>query len=460
MNAQRRRRKAEKIEAAWQQIKDMAPPPVYDALRRFAAGFDGTRICEWMAGLWDSGRGGFYYSDSARDSDGFLPDLESTSQVLAFLQCNHATEDRNALLPNEIKRRIIDFVNGMQSEEDGYFYHPQWPQGKDKLQTDRYGRDLNSATGLLNALTVDRDGDGAEERQYPRFCTPSGLKCEKHAGTEGVCSCITRGRENSPADTQKPAKAVYEKPDFSTPESFTAWLSRINAEIKTSPGAAAHHTNALSGEILNRGYAPLLLDYLEKIQDEVYAEQCARGERPSGFWAYSASFPLAQSIHKYFPFFNHPQYGRPFRRYKEAMAACIEILLLDAEGKKGLNDLMNQWTSINFLIDNVRKYHPEDVDLLYEMTRARGVELIENAERNLDAHRLGDGRFVYWLGKSITPLYGVPVSLGLREADVNGHLLAGHYYASVFRALHYPVVPLCTGEDGENFVELISAKQG
>ena len=44
MNAQRRRRKAEKIEAAWRQIQETAPAPVYDALRRFAAGFDGTRI--------------------------------------------------------------------------------------------------------------------------------------------------------------------------------------------------------------------------------------------------------------------------------------------------------------------------------------------------------------------------------------------------------------------------------
>ncbi len=45
------------------------------------------------------------------------------------------------------------------------------------------------------------------------------------------------------------------------------------------------------------------------------------------------------------------------------------------------------------------------------------------------------------------------------EADVNGQLLVGHYYASVFKVLHYPVVPLCTEEDGENFVEMICTRQ-
>ena len=453
--------KEKKVEAAWKQIKDIAPEPVYLALRRFASGFDGTRICEWLASLWDPETGGFYYSDSARDNDGFLPDIESTSQAIAFLQCFHATNDRNKLLPNEVKRRIMDFIIGCQSEDDGYFYHPQWPHGKDKLRVDRYGRDLGSATGLLNSLTVDRDGDGVEERQFPKVCTPSGVKCKKHFGTDEVCECIKRkpvSKPTQPTPAKADASQGPDMPDFTSPETFTAWLEKINADIKNNAGTPAHFINSQSSEIINRGYVPLVLDYVDRIQDEVYAEQTANGETPSGLWSYRASYPLAQSLHKYFAFYNHKEYGRPFRYYKEAIATAIDILLLDAEGKKGLNDLMNQWTSINHIIDNVRKYHPEDVPVLYEMIRARGVEIIASAEHNLDAHRLGDGRFVYYMGKTLSNLYGVNVSLGVREGDVNGHLLAGHYYSSVFRALNYPTVPLCTDEDGEYFVELLMRK--
>ena len=40
---------------------------------------------EWLAGLYDHGIGGFYYSNSARDNEPFLPDIESTNQALNLL---------------------------------------------------------------------------------------------------------------------------------------------------------------------------------------------------------------------------------------------------------------------------------------------------------------------------------------------------------------------------------------
>ena len=38
-------------------------------------------VVEWLAGIYDNKSGGFYYSNSARDNDGFLPDIESTNQA-------------------------------------------------------------------------------------------------------------------------------------------------------------------------------------------------------------------------------------------------------------------------------------------------------------------------------------------------------------------------------------------
>ena len=35
----------------------------------------------WIAGLWEPEIGGFYFSNSARDHEGFLPDLESEGLV-------------------------------------------------------------------------------------------------------------------------------------------------------------------------------------------------------------------------------------------------------------------------------------------------------------------------------------------------------------------------------------------
>ena len=39
----------------------------------------------WAARLLDPEIGGFYYSNSARDNEGFLPDVESTTQLVGVL---------------------------------------------------------------------------------------------------------------------------------------------------------------------------------------------------------------------------------------------------------------------------------------------------------------------------------------------------------------------------------------
>ena len=459
-----------KSEAIWSKIAVSASDELYAALRNFASGFNGTITCEWMANLWDGDTGGFYYSNSARDNEPFRPDLESTYQVISWLKANGATSDVNELFPNEIKAKIVDFAKGLQSS-DGYFYHPQWPQGTDNLQTDRYGRDLSWATDLINRFTVDRDGDGVEEKQYPNFCAPSGIKCEEHAKNGGACPSATPlALRKSTSDvktavskvsqsTVKPTSSVLEKPDYSSSAAFTAWLERMNADIKNKPGLPAHYICALQDEIKANGYCDELLDYLERIQDEVYEEQIKNGEKPSGLWGYEPSLSLAMAVQKYVTFFNDEKYGRPLKYYKEAISTCIDIILIDSGDNSALNTLMNQWNSVAHIMSNVKKFHkdePELIDELYGMVRARGVELVNFISKALDEHRLGNGMFVTHHGKSMTPLYGVPVSMGVRESDVNGEILVTTLYRSVFLAFNYPVVPLCSEEDGANFVDIIT----
>ena len=48
-------------------------------------GFYRKKTLAWLVGLYDSERGGFYYSDSAKRYEGFLPDAESTYQILSLL---------------------------------------------------------------------------------------------------------------------------------------------------------------------------------------------------------------------------------------------------------------------------------------------------------------------------------------------------------------------------------------
>ena len=43
------------------------------------------KILDWLANLYYADIGGFYFSNSARNFNGFLPDLESTVQALGFI---------------------------------------------------------------------------------------------------------------------------------------------------------------------------------------------------------------------------------------------------------------------------------------------------------------------------------------------------------------------------------------
>lgn len=471
-------------EVYWAAIRNTASDELYNALKRLNAMYEGSKICEWMANLWDEDYGGFYYSNSARDNEPFRPDLESTNQLTSWLSTNGAMVDVNAQFPNELKIMIVDFAKNMQCADDGYFYHPQWPQGTDKLNTDRYGRDLSWGVAIINRFRCDRDGDGIEEKQYPNYCTPSGAKCQQHTKDGGVCSFLTATTDNGTLSTvistskhsltasvsgsvgsavsRVPSGTVVatasNKPDYSSSAAFSAWLEDYCSTIKTNSGNA-HNINALQGEIIAKGFCDELLDFLERNQAEVWEEQTAAGVTPTGLWQYEPNYRFVWGILKYMPFFNNNTYGRPLAHPEEIIDACMEVIMLPAIGDYAMNDLMNQWSSIRDVLSNVEKMH-KDYELsakIREKLRARAPELIASSMEKLEDFKLEDGTFVYtYAGKAPSMIYGVNISLGVREGDVNGNSLCSSYYRGMFETLGYTAVPLCTSADGENFLKTIA----
>ena len=475
-------------ESLWLDLRAEAPEDLYKALRKLNGMYDGTTMCEWLANLFDAEIGGFYYSNSARDNEPFRPDLESTYQAVGWIGGYGAASayggSVNLMFPNELKMQIVDFAKNMQCATDGYFYHPQWPQGTDKLNTDRYGRDLSWGVDLINRFTVDRDGDGVEEKQYPNYCTPSGAKCEAHAESDDYCSfisavssvstglsavsacsssAITAGVQSSvscavskiPSSTVR--AVVSSKPDYSSSEAFSAWLAEYCSTIQENSGQA-HNINALQDEIIAKGFGDEVVDFLEKNQAQVYEEQIAAGVTPTGLWQKNINYSLAWGVMKYMPFYNSSACGRPIKHPELIVASCMEVIMLPLSSGVRMNDLMNQWSSITSVIQNVKKYYSEStLNDIYAMLEARGAELVNSCIEKLKSYKLEDGTFAYGTdGKSLAKIYGVPISLGAIEGDVNGNLLCSAYYNGMFAAFGYNSVPLCTASDGELFLETIS----
>ena len=69
------------LEEFYKSLESARGKATADAVRDFT-GIYTDGIYKWLAGLWDGEIGGFYYSNSARDTDGYLPDIESTAQAI------------------------------------------------------------------------------------------------------------------------------------------------------------------------------------------------------------------------------------------------------------------------------------------------------------------------------------------------------------------------------------------
>lgn len=434
----------------WAEIESAATPEVVAALKNLHNYYDGQGILRWAAGLYDPEIGGFYYSNSARDNDGYLPDLESTQQILGVIGGIGAWQDRNSALPEDIKARICAFVKSTQCESDGYFYHEQWPKGREKLQTDRYGRDMGWATGLLSSFTVNG------EKQYPLYCAPNGVKCACHSGTDERCK-FPDAVSHVVSDSANPTPAVNH-PDYSSREAFSAWLEEYNADIKIASGRA-HNLAALKEEIAQHGYADVVLDHLDRVQAELFDEQISLGIEPTGLWQTNINYQLVWGLLKYMVYYNHHIFGRPInmKYVPYIVRSCIKVTALEANGNYRMNDMFNQWNSINWLIDNVRRFHGDAaVSVIYDIVRENAAELIEHTLKKITPFKMEDGSFAYEShGISMKRIYGVPISMGVREGDVNAVACCHAMYKAVFFCLGFKPVPLCDHSDGVAFVEML-----
>ena len=134
-------------------------------------------MVDWFANLYDVKRGGYYYSNGARDNvkiyhNGeifdLLPDAESTQQALRFI-CDSGLAGEVGtswakVMPEWMKDQIGRYIKGLQ-KPNGFFYHPQWSKEMVDKKLSRRARDLGWCTWILEHLG-----------KLPTYDTPGGTK--------------------------------------------------------------------------------------------------------------------------------------------------------------------------------------------------------------------------------------------------------------------------------------------
>lgn len=359
---------------------------------------------KWLAGLYDHEIGGFYYANSSRDNDGFLPDIESTGQALGCLaQLGIAY---TATLPEPMKSKIRDFTLSLQDPDDGYFYHPQW--GKE-VNSSRRGRDLDFSLGTLRALGV--------KPLYP--------------------TAIERITDK---DAKKDTVPEYLKSE----EAFVKWLTDL--DICTYSYPKGHTISSICTQIKAAGLADVCVDFVSKLQ------------RPdTGLWEDNLDYQTANGLLKISTIY--PAFGRKFPNATNAVRTEIKVVFME-EPVGGIVDIYNPWVALDILRRNIEQFGTaEELCEVKELLRENAAAMLRKTKEKLQVFYKPDGSFSYCPDKSAPYSQGAHASMGLNEGDVNATALANATRRLPLKVLDISD-PIPFGEeDSKIFFEIIESRR-
>ncbi|MBQ8320866.1 MAG: hypothetical protein IJX92_00695 [Clostridia bacterium] len=357
-------------------------------------------VISWIANLYDPISGGFYHSNSARNTQGFSADIESTYSALGFIETSGMLDDLGCgfadVIPDWMREQIVNFVYNMQAE-DGYFYHPQWG---DSVNDTRRARDLSSATIMLNAFGVKT------KYPYPGSGTSAASLLSKLSGS------------SAPSAVSK-VIAVSSVPEkFSSELKFREYLDSM--DFKTGAYDYGSILQSLIGEMRSYGKSQGI-DFVGITIEKLNGAQ----NKENGLWHTAVNYYGTNGLHKIAYFYNQAKAPLP---NVDKMLESTLISLSSNEECSAAVDIYNVWSCVGYIIKNIREYSPGETserearaDEVIAKIRALAPKAIQGTIDKSITFRKDDGSFSY------LPKYSTPVSEGVNvcvrnqvEGDLNG----------------------------------------
>ena len=395
----------------------------------------------WLANLWCPDVGGFYYSNSGRDTEGFLPDIESTKQVLGFIVNSGMIAHYNgagygeALLQDypEIAEKILNFAVGLQAE-DGYFYHPQW---KDAPSTSRLGRDLSSAKGIISKL------GGTAKYPYPG----EGVATEASAGI-APASKLTGSFRNTGATVLSVSRIVATAAPAYL-RSLDKWAAYIDS-LEIDKGNSYSGGNTLVSQTsaikaAGQKYCDYLINYLNSKQ------------RDNGTWELEISYGAIDGLMKISGIYE--DFGVQLPRAKIAAQSCIKRIIDNTPKSSSeihVCDVYNPWYALAAIIRMTRSDSALNGEI-NQCVKDSFAEMVESARQKMSIFQKTDGSFSWYEKESHYTSQGSVVAVPkTNEGDVNASTIAsGELLTWVFNCIGVKSVPLYYEYDFEIFMSTI-----
>lgn len=414
-------------------------------------------LVDWFANLYDPAVGGFYFSNSGRNSEGYLPDLESTYQTLGFLTSSGITSDLNSFLSDRIKGELVAFVKGLQDPTNGYFYHPQWGKALTDKYPARLGRDLGHATNLLKIFG-----------QKPTYDAPNGVAGEMPLGAAPASFLTGRLSSSSASAVSKVVLVAGEESGVPShllnEENFRKYLASYDAKIKDDAYWVGNEFESQATQIVNR-------DKVLAARGETYslcqiaADWFTSHQDPeTGLWEpYEGNeYDCVNGILKISSAYN--KMGKPVPQAEKLLDYAIVAITADFDPHH-VCCVLNTWYAITVLTENVAAYY-ENADAIIEKVEKTCVENYPEmviATRNkfslfMKTDGASKGGFSYFQNKTSNTSQGLPVALdNVNEADVNSsYICSSGVTWHLFNIIGEDMIDMYTATDGMRFNKIIN----
>ncbi|MBO4283615.1 MAG: hypothetical protein J5958_03225 [Clostridia bacterium] len=416
----------EAIETAWAARFDVVEDPdVREAVRSFYEGiYDPEKLIRWWAGLYDPDRGGFYYSNSARDHEGFLPDMESTYQVLNRVR--DFVPDLKEFLGEDLTQKIVTFYREKQDQSDGYFYHPQWTKEESRKNVMRYSRDQDWAIFVLGWL--------GSEPPYPTALDRAAQSSESGGST------ATEWQPNVASVT------AYVNNQLNT-RTCEQWANTLETQATTfqATGMLDAVLDVLDARI-NPEYGVWVSGYDAATDLYFNLKNARETETPYGI------FTNAYKVAKMYNIA-----GRHIPYTDKTVANAIKAICSRDPGIR-VTYLFNPWATLGNVRQNLVAYGtPAEVAAYDAQIKEHVVEMVDALQTSLALYRCEDGSYGYLKSGSNPSVYSTTVSLGVKEGDVNGNNLVVLCAAHICTAIGLDdMIPIFNELHGELLIDILN----
>ena len=394
-------------------------------------------LITWLANLYDPGVGGFYFSNSARDKYGFLPDAESTGQALGFINASGMLYESGYssyadVLSDKMKSEIKSFLRGLQ-DPDGFFYHPQWTKAATEANPSRMARDMSYAVGVL-----------AELGSAPVYDTPTGVKGDGLPVSR--VELTTPLYSSAAVAVSRVALAASHSPNFENRDTLLAYLNGMVAagkhfypignEVGSQITQIIERDKELGTHGTESGLVKLVIDWFDSYQDPT-----------NGTWDKEGGYDGVNALLKISNLYNNA--GFPMKYHEQAAKSAMEAIGSD-EPMGGIVDIYNTWYAVGNIIKNLRSFggqgSAEKANAILSELRAMAPDALRDTADKLALYAISDGSYNYYQDRGSTISQGMPVAdPDELEGTVNSTVIATNsitgviYYALDLSAYQVPI---------------------